>query len=471
MKKKILLIPTFLLLLTGCGLNNDYNFENKKYPEGSLTHYLKDDDMVVDGLEDEHYKNCEKFTIYEPEYNITFTTQTYFGEHGLYFYCHLNDTTVYYNRYENAEPYNNDGVEMHISVKPQDTLKVENLSKFNKIQDDMIQIRSDVTGKVQTWVGNHHQHNNLYVWTQYYKPIEIGVHVEGKANRVNAATGYAIELYCPYSNFGLTTAPSEISIMPAFNNANDDAYRKWFTFKGMSHDKPSSWMNISKEEGFNYPGLGIEPSMPLTADPLDSKYDGQMDAKLYETDENNNHPELRATHKMFLGMDGIYTQFILHDKKINQYSDSIYENDGVEFYVDTVRHHDTDTHHPGIFRFVLDVDNGIQTDIAVEGFNDNVPYRIGTTSKVSIDNTPINGLYGYNYTYCLEVFIPYESLGLTYRSDLIVNTAFAYKSPGEASYMLKTSGNKQEAREIFYIDQRYPWNPAEYFYCTRGGLE
>lgn len=470
-RNKMCMILISIISLSGCsGLINNYSFSNEEFSEGGLIDYSYDKDMVVDGLEDDNYQNSEVLEIYDPEYDITLSTKTYFGENGLYFYCYCNDSTVFYNRYENAEPYNNDGIEMHICVDPSSTLKLDNLSKYNKIDTSMIQIRTDVSGKIQTWVGNNHQKHNLYVWTQYYKPIEIGVNVDGKINKVNGAKGYSIEIYCPYSNFGLDTKPDEISIMPAFNNANDDSFRKWFSYKGMSHDRPSSWMHVLNNGQLVYKGKGCNPSLPLLADENNSKYDDQFEAELIECNEDNENEFVRATHKMFLAEDGVYGQFIILDKELSRYADSIYDNDGVEFFLDTVREPRNDVYGTGIYRFVFDVDNGLQTDISMDGFNDTIPCRIGTSSKVRILDYDEDNPYGYTKKYIMECFIPYESIGVTYSSSLMINTAFAYKSPGESSYMLKTTSNPQEARDLFYIDRHFPWNPNEYFWVTSAGL-
>ena len=62
-----------------------------------------DEDMIIDGLEDENYKNLEPVTMFEPEYEITFITRTYFGKNGFYILSEVkNDTTVFYNKYENS---------------------------------------------------------------------------------------------------------------------------------------------------------------------------------------------------------------------------------------------------------------------------------------------------------------------------------------------------------------------------------
>lgn len=472
MKKGIFLVLS-LLLLTSCSLNNDYDYENKEYDEGELFSLTQDEDMTVDGIEDENYKNLEKITIYEPEYDITFTTKTYFGKNGFYVFSKVeNDTTVFYNKYENVDPYRNDGVEIHISVDTDEYFTFDNLSKRNKITKNTLQIRTDVSNKIQTWVGNNQQTNNLYEWTQYFKPVLGAVSVEGKINKKGAAKGYSIELFIPYSDFGLESAPEKISIMPAFNNANDDSYRKRYTMKGMSHNQPTSWLVLEKESGITYKGKGFEtPSLELTASEDDPKYNGQAAGILNEVDDKNKNKERRVSFKMFVGMDGIYTQFIIRDKEKSSYSDSIYDNDGVEFYIDTIREIQPSVYRTGIYRFLIDVDNGVQTDFALDGINNTFPVKIATSTKIKIEEIEAETIYSYKYKYVFEMFVPFESLGLTYSSSLMVNSSFAYKSPKEASYMERIDPKNLVREELFCVDGRWCWDPGAYWWVTTKGLK
>ncbi len=471
MKKQVfLLLP--LLLLTSCSLTNTYDYENKEYDEGKLFEVEEDSNMVVDGKEDSVYKNIEPITIYESEYDITFTTKTYFGTNGFYIYSHVeNDTTVFYNKYENTDPYRNDGVEIHISIDTDEYFTYENLIKNNKITLNTLQIRTDVSNKCQTWVGNNQQTNNLYEWTQYFKPVISAVNVDGRINKKDGATGYSIELFVPYSNFNLTSAPSKISIMPAFNNANDDSYRKWFTLKGMSHNQPSSWLIINNNNEIEYPGKGYEiPSLELTAKEDDPKYNNQYAAILREVDDKNKNKVDRVSFKMFVGMDGIYTQFIIKDKEKSSYSDSIYENDGVEFYIDTIREVQPSVYRTGIYRFLIDVDNGVQTDFAMDGLNNTYPVKIATATKISIEEIEEETIYSYKYKYVFEMFVPFESINLKYSSSLMVNSSFAYKSPNEASYMERIDSANLVREDLFCIDGRWCWDPGAYWWVSKKGL-
>lgn len=468
MKKKYLLLPSLLLLLTGC---NPYSFETVSYEPGAIFNYEKDSDMVIDGIGDEiNYQNLETFEIYEPENQVTLSVKTYFGEDGLYFYCYADDKNVFYNT--EFDLFANDGIEMHVCFDPDSTTSLSNMNKDNPINESMIQIRSDVSGRFQTWVGNYLE-GNYYEWTQYYKPCEVKVHIDGRANRNDRANGYGVEIYLPYIGFGLTEAPKEVSIMPAFNNSNSnlDADRKWFTYKGMAHNEPSSWIRVNKD-GYVYDGKDCLPNLAVTGDRNDPKFLTLDGVELYEVNEHNENEALRAIYKSFFDESGIYMQFTVFDKVLNNFNDSIWANDGVEFYIDTVHDGLTTIYKDGLYRFGFDIDNGLQSDKAFDSFTNTKPYFINKIHQTSI--TPINTYsdYGYNYLYCYECFIPFESIGVTYAKSLKLYTAFAINSPNEKTYIKdrKDLNGNMESDSWLWVDKHYPRNANEYYEVNRNGL-
>ena len=473
MKKRLVLLTGLLALLVSCnnGKVSTYTFTNVDYPEGSISHYLEDDDMVVDGFDNEsHYQNLDVLEIYEPENQVTLNSKVYFGQHGFYFYNYVDDKSVYYS--DELPIYANDGVEMHIDVNPDYSISLAGLNRKNKVTDDMLQIRTDCSGRLQTWVGNGLPSG--YEWTQYYKDCKIAVHIDGRANRSNAANGYAIEMYVPYSSFGLDSAPEKISFMPAFNNSssNLDSERKWFTYKGMAHNYPSSWMRVD-QNGFVYNGKDVESEYGITGDRKDAKYTNKRGVELYEVDANNENPVKRAEFKSFLGIDGIYVHVTAFDKAISKYNDSIWNNDGIEFYIDTVRNEGDEITHTGAYRFGFDIDNGVQSDIYVDGFNDSAPYFMNTEHIVNILEVSPYSRYEYNALYCFEAFVPYESLGITRaQADLNLYMNFALSSPGESTYILdrRDGEGHMEAQPWLWIDHHYPKNSKEYFKVKGDGL-
>ena len=461
-----------LVLLSGLALLNSctekYEFENVYYPDGSIVNYKMDDDMTLDGRNlENNYSGLSKFEFYEPENDVTMSTYVYYGENGWYFYSYVNDTSVMYS--SNKQLYQNDGIEMHICVNPSETLEIKNLKRTNKVLDSMLQIRISVGGDVQTWVGNN---LNTYEWTMYYMPCEVGIYVDGQINKQDQAKGYGVEIFVPYSAFGLTESPDEISIMPAFNNciSNLDTSRKWFTRKGMAHNYPSSWVRCNENDGFVLDGKDCKPLKEIKA--LESDYSDQKAEEIYEVDKNNQNPVLRGYFKSYYDESGVYVLAVVYDKNINQYNDSVWNNDGIEIMIDTAYNPATDIcSKDGVFRLGFDIDNGVETDIFKLGYGNSIPYYYQTYSLVNVEelSEPI-GEYRYKCIY--EIFIPFESMKITNDMDyLFVN--FAIKTPYETTYILdrKDGSGKMEGQDWLWIDKHYPQNTLEYFKITEEGLK
>ena len=467
MKKNIALILLSILTLTSC---SKYTFENVYYDKGGIKNYSLDEDMKLDGKDDEDvYKDLEVFEIYEPEFQLTLKTKVYEGKNGWYFYQHVNDTSVMYSK--NKQLYQNDGVELHINVNPDECLDLDYLKRGNKVTESMLQIRISVGGQLQTWVGNNL--SGSYEWTMYYKPCETEVYVDGEINKDNGANGYGVETFVPYSAFNLTSAPERISIMPSFNNAasNLDTSRKWFTKKGMAHNFPTSWIKYSMDEGFIYDGKDV--NVDVTALKDDEKYTNQNKVELIEVDSNNQNEEVRGFFKSYYDDKGVYVYADVYDKVYSRNNDNIWMNDGIEVMIDTnYLSYSDSVVKDGMYRFGFDVDNGVESDIYVEGHNNPVPYFMNTNSKVTINKIDTITDYEYKYEYIFELFVPFESMKVNTDEDFMINVCFAYKTPFEKAYIKdrKDGFGNMEGQDWLWIDKHYPQNSHEYFTISPLGI-
>ena len=124
-KNKVLFILLSSLVLAGCN-GGDYTFSNISYDKGGIINYQHDSNMTFDGKGTEDvYKNLETFEIYEPESKVTMKTKVHEGVNGWYFLSEVNDTSVMYSK--NKQVYQNDGIEIHININPDDAIKLESL--------------------------------------------------------------------------------------------------------------------------------------------------------------------------------------------------------------------------------------------------------------------------------------------------------------------------------------------------------
>lgn len=470
MKKKILLLTPFILLAS-CA-KNSYSFTNKEYPKGELTTFDIDENMTIDGRANEkEYAGLESFDITDPEFNVTVKTRVYFGNKGLFIFAESNDTSVFYSA--SKQIYQNDGIEMQLSFDPEATLSTASLSKRNRITQNEIQIRTDVSGNIQTWMGNGLI--GSYEWTMYYVPVKAVTYVDGKINVENGAKGFSTEFFIPYSSMKLDSIPDEISIMPSFNNAgsNLDTQRKWYTSKGMSHNNPSSWVKVDRH-GFIYDGKGARPEKELLASWDDEYYKDQKCATLKEVTSSNENPADRAYFYSFYDSEGVYVYIKAYDKALNHFSDNIWINDGCEFIIDVSNKTSDSTYRNGIFRFGFDIDGGIESNMCRNGYNNYIPYMMAKFGKTSIEEIEEFGDYKYNYKYTYEAFIPFTAMNTTYDDIKNVRVNFAIKSPQEIAYIenRRNGGTGQmEGQDWLWIDKHYPMNGNEFFTVTPIGLK
>ena len=470
MKKNIIsLVLLSLISLTGC---SSYEFTNVSYDKGGIIDYEMDSDMTLDGKAEESvYQNLESFDIYEPEYKLTLKTKVHEGKNGWYFYQEINDPSVMYSK--NKQLYQNDGVELHINVNPDEAIELYSLKESNKITSSMLQIRISVGEQLQTWVGNGLK--GSYEWTMYYRPCQTKVYVDGEMNVENGAKGYSVETFVPYSAFDLQSAPDSISIMPAFNNtvSNLDTSRKWFTKKGMAHNYPSSWVKYSKDQGFIYDGKNIKPDKEVKADKNDVIYSEQKGISLMEVNPNNENPVERAVFKSYYDLTGVYVFATVYDKVYSRNNDNIWMNDGIEFMIDTAYTSSSDSVlKDGMYRFGFDVDNGLESDMYLKGYSNPIPYYMQTYSNVVVNKIDTYSEYGYEYEYVYEAFVPFESMKVNYSEIKKLNVCFAVKSPYETAYIKnrKDGSGRMEGQDWLWVDKHYPLNTHEYFTITEFGL-
>ncbi len=432
---------------------------------GSLTQIpsvlQKDDDMVVDGVRNEtQYRNPLSFT--ETDTGTTVTTYAYLGNQGIFVFMEVDDTGVYVS--SEKEFYENDTVEVYIDPNPSYSLTAQALNR-NKVRSDCLHVRANCLGQYQTWYGRTLEFDeSQYPWVLGYFQAEVAGTIDGTLNTQNGARGYTVEIYVPWTEFGLTEKPDEVGVLPAFNNVHnrEDTSRTWFSVKGMSHTLPTSYARVD-DSGFAEVGYSTQPIKRLIADWQDEYYADATEYTISEVQQDNTDPIVRATIKVVLGDDAVYVLANVLDKVYINGNDNIWNNDGIELLFDSTASYIDNVYREGIHRVAVDVDGGIETDICIVGYYDYVPYRRAAFSEVNVSQIPEEG-YGYKYSYVYEIAIPYETLGLTGRPDYLT-FAWAVESPNEVSYVLDrhSDSGEQEGQSWLWTDGHYPGNPSEYY--------
>lgn len=495
MNKKILLSLQCLLPLVICSCGNnyksDYNFEDdseevstsieEKESNSSVTSSsiveeessseeagpITIDNAIIDGKDDD-FANQNVLSFTETKSGITVSSKAYLSASGLHVYTYVNDPSVYIS--SEKEFYQNDSVEYYIDPNPEYSLSLEALAQRNKIRTDCFQVRANALGENDTWIGRQIGGETAYPWARAYADIYTAGVLDGQLNVANGATGYSIEVFIPYKEFLLDEAPDEIGLMVAFNNVEnrEDTSRTWFSFKGMSHSEPTSYARVTKD-GFN--DYSCTPTKPLNTDFNDEFYANINPIYMYETDESNNNGKERAALKGKLGEDGVYFIVDVKDKVCNYLSDNIWENDGIEILIDTTCCGSTSFYYDGIYRFGVDVAKGTETDICISGHNNYVGIKSPIAVNSTINQIEDTSIYQYKYEYFIEVFIPYSSLGLEEKPEMLT-FAYAVKTPNEMTHILNRANGEGvlEFQDWLWIDRHYPQNPGEYFVIREDGV-
>lgn len=454
-----------LFALAGCDGGSSDVFTAAK---GSLTQISsvlqKDDDMVIDGKRNEtQYQNPLSFT--ETNTGTTVTTYVHLGNRGIYCFIEVDDKSVYIS--DEKEFYENDTVEVYIDPNPSYSVTLQALNQ-NKVRSDCLHIRANCQGQYQTWYDRTMAFDkSQYPWILGYFQAEVAGTIDGTLNTQNGANGYTVEIYIPWTEFGLAEKPDEVGVLPAFNNVHnrEDTSRTWFSVKGMSHTLPTSYGRVG-DSGFVDVGYSTQPVKQFTANWQDEFYADATEYTISEVQQDNTNPVVRATVKAVLGEDAVYLLANVKDKVYTNGSDNIWSNDGVELMFDTTASYIDNVYRKGIHRVAVDVDGGAETDIGIEGYNDYVPYRRAVFSKVQVTQIPDEG-YGYKYSYVYEIAIPYSTLGLAGKPAHLT-FAWAVQSPNEVSYVLDRQNGlgEQEGQGWLWTNGHYPGNPSEYYDLT-----
>ena len=387
--KFLLFILALSLTLTLFACDKDSNplFEHKEPIISGSSTINVDSGMEIDLYEKEEvYKDQKVISFTETSSGITCTAKAFLGESGIYLYAYVNDPNVYYS--DERQFYENDSVEFYIDPNPEYSNTIEHLTSDNSVRTDCVQLRVNAQGDYQTWYGRRIGDEDAYPWAMGYFDAVASAHVEGTINEKNGATGYAVEAFIPYYEMKLDNKPEKVGLLVAFNNIDnrEDTARTWYSYKGMSHAKLTSYTPVT-EDGFVVPEYSSIKE--LTANFNDGFYQNSKELLMYQVDENNDNATERAKFKFVLGEDGVYLTALVKDRVYSYAYDGIFSNDGIEVLIDT-RNIVSDTiFEEGVYRFSYDIAGGCQTDKCINGFDDYVSIFNPTLSKTKVESYSI----------------------------------------------------------------------------------
>lgn len=446
-------------LAAGCAAAKGYEFDYEQYVPETEQDYTLDDGVVIDGVADETFwEGLTPLSFTDPESGITMTSWAYIGENGLYLYAQSTDRSVFFST--EKEFYQNDEMEFMIDPRPEYSRSDDGLDEG--LRTDCLQIRIDSQGRQQRYFGRQVS-ADAYPWATGYYSLEVAAVVNGTLNEANGAQGYGVEAFVAWDAMGLSEKPDSVGVMPAFNNTDtaSDTGRKWFTYKGMSHSTPSSYAVVD-ETGFQIIANDFELSEPLDLNADD--YADATVAQVIEVTQENTGDAVRGEMRARLGEDGIYFYAVVHDKALTRYSSSVWSNDGIELYIDTLGVGGSSRFREGILRIGVDIDEGYAAFVFSEA--QQVSYASHRKMFVVTNVAEYAGeetAFSYRYTYEYEIMIPYESLGLSGQPNDL-SFGWAIKSPNELAYTKdRMSGGALSASDWLYANGHSPYVPSQYY--------
>lgn len=238
----------------------------------------------------------------------------YFADEGLYFFFEMQDNKVCA---EGTSPTNNDSVEMYI-----DTLS----DGGKKPQKDDYQIRVDVDGNIELWVGNGTN------WTPIRDNVFAGIQ---KRNN-----GYDVEVFIPWSDLGLEKAPKSMKVSfgtvdwDGVKNSSGKRVTQWSGF-GSNPQVPDTYTKMTKNSidiPKNTDMLIIKtPATPAS----EVKLDGVFDDKLWDNAQLFAYSGLSVKVQYVWTDNGCYVGFTVTDDNVSTASTSwVSGNSSLEMYLD-----------------------------------------------------------------------------------------------------------------------------------------
>ena len=472
----------FVIVLTGflvaaCSKGGDeYSFENARKPDSLVEPVVADEGVTIDGVANESFwADAGVLEFTEPQYDIGVKVRAYLGESGVYIYAERDDTSVYYS--DEKQFFENDSMEFMIDPRPALSESLEELNKVGaRVRPDMVQLRVAANGDYTTWIGRRIGDSD-YQWAFFWLPCLTAAKVNGELNTPDAAQGFSVEVFVPYSVLLLDEKPSEIGLMPASVYAHSFMHstRTWYAITGMNIDSPATYARLT-DQGFTVDANNVECANVPDADAEKAVWQAQDAVKIYEADEANLNRTERATFKSYLGEDGVYVLAQVYDKVITRYNFVIWNNDGIEFYIDANNQggtYEEGVKRNGFYRFAVDVDGKYQAEKGITGFVNMLPVYAAVKTAVKTETLPSEtGPYGYTSLTTYEVFIPYETIGLS-EKPAEVGMDYAVKTPNEMAFVADRHLNYtavMEADSWLWLRNHYLLTPDTFFHVSEAGL-
>ena len=416
MKNK-LFISAFLIILlvlsmSSCQETIDYEFPDYSIPKKETQSSLEmDDEVCLDGVLDEPFwATVNNETVFGDAdlKDVSMSTKCYIAEKGVYFGIYVKDKAVYYSPDRSAS--RNSSVEIYFAGIESDklyNLRIVPTGNGNEVKLDQV-----------CWIFNYEM-NNIHSWLFKW---EGAAQILGEMN-TSQCEGYTAEVFLPWETIGVE--PSEyIRYMPAFNHVESastmNSERKWVGYPESNTLNAATWIAASNEGTYGYEELMC--SLIKCDDSM--KIDGTLDEEMWENatefdlDYSYTKTKSVSLNTKYLATDrGAYFGFTVEDPYIYCSGSDVRKvglNTGMEIYFAPLGKEVIDEN---TLQLRITADNQFEKRV---GIPISYPWTLkyfrmlsATTIQGTLNSEDVSANTGYT----IEIFIPWESFGLSGKQD------------------------------------------------------
>lgn len=412
-------------------LQGGHSIENGEYENGYLGSFAQDADMTVDGVLDEDVwqNNGTAYTFtheMSTEANpVSMTTMSYLGENGLYVAFDVSDQAIYYSSDRRAS--GNTSVELYVGAV--DAVEWNG----NSFRISVVPTGQDsCTTEMRTYrtkTAVYHDNETLNTeWALWNKAHIAGCHIDGMGINTSSNNGYSIELFIPWESLGLSEKPEMVQYMTAFYHVESEA-----------SDAASVWTKCNPNCGTNALGsylvasndaIGLYSEMAdawLT--PVDSymTIDGVFDEDVwnlqnefvYEVDKPANSVYATVGTTAHLSDKGVYLAVRVRDSEIHATNArAVNLNTSLEIWLQSA---DANAVSTESIQLRVDALGNVAKHCGRETNSFSEKYFKSVSAVQLLGCEEQDGVVSStNATgFDVEIFIPYESLGLAQKPETI----------------------------------------------------
>lgn len=415
MKNKLfisaLLFIMIIISISSCQLSMKYEFPEYTIPKAEDTTLEMDDEVLLDGVLDEPFwASVNNETVFGDADldGVSMSTKCYIAEKGVYFGIFVKDKAVYYSPDRSAS--RNSSVEIYFAGIESDklyNLRIVPTGNGSEVKLDQV-----------CWIYNYEM-SNIHSWLFKW---EGAAQILGEMN-TSRCEGYTAEVFLPWETIGCE--PTEyIRYMPAFNHVESasttNSERKWVGYPGSNTLNAATWIAVSNESTYEYEELMCS----LIEYDESMKIDGTLDEEMWQNstefdlDFSVSKNKSVSLNTKYLATDmGAYFGFTVEDPYIYCSGPDVRKvglNTGMEIYFAPLG---KDVIDENTFQLRITADNQFEKRV---GIPISYPWTLkyfrmlsATTIQGTLNSDDISNNTGYT----IEIFIPWESFGLSGKQD------------------------------------------------------